>query len=226
MKRILFVRHGQSEINLRMAAVVGGQSNSSPLTPLGEQQAACLGRHLRRHLQPHASPALAASSTAVRARDTARLALAAVDPPLPPGLELEEDEALLELDQGEWEGAPRADCYTPAALASIAADPWRFAAPGGESQADLEARVAAYVETRLLPRLAVGGPPAVVFSHGLAIKCFLRGVLGSEAGMTWKIRLDNTGLVSLGWVEAGPAAGWHLLRVNDTGHLDAEGVQY
>jgi hypothetical protein len=35
---------------------------------------------------------------------------------------------------------------------------------------------------------------------------------------------DNTGLVEVGFVESGPAAGWHLLRMNDTAHLVAEGV--
>ena len=41
-----------------------------------------------------------------------------------------------------------------------------------------------------------------------------------------QIRLDNTALVALGWVDSGPAAGWHLLRVNDTSHLDIERVDY
>jgi hypothetical protein len=30
--------------------------------------------------------------------------------------------------------------------------------------------------------------------------------------------------VEVGYVETGPAAGWHLLRLNDTAHLVAEGV--
>lgn len=38
MRRIIFVRHGQSEMNLKQAGIVGGRSNASPLTPLGERQ--------------------------------------------------------------------------------------------------------------------------------------------------------------------------------------------
>lgn len=49
-------------------------------------------------------------------------------------------------------------------------------------------------------------------------------MLGSDPGLTWKLRLDNTGIAELGWVEGGPAAGWHLLRLNDTSHLLAGGV--
>lgn len=44
--------------------------------------------------------------------------------------------------------------------------------------------------------------------------------------MTWKLRLDNTALVELGYIEAGAAAGWHLLRLNDAAHLVAEGIEH
>jgi len=102
MRRILLVRHGQSAMNLKQAAIVGGQSNASPLTPLGVQQAAALGQHLRRHIRPHSAPALVVSSTAVRARDTAQLMLKACDCDAAAAVEVEETDQLLELDQGEW----------------------------------------------------------------------------------------------------------------------------
>jgi hypothetical protein len=165
---------------------VGGQSNASPLTPLGQQQAAALGHHLGRVLAPHPAPALVISSTAVRARDTARIMLQQREAPEgAAAAEVEETAQLLELDQGEWvrarlgrqtgrgegagrsgrngparaaaahpravpptthtrtqEGAPRAECYTAEVLSRIDADPWNFAAPGGESQRDVEERCA------------------------------------------------------------------------------------
>jgi broad specificity phosphatase PhoE len=55
-------------------------------------------------------------------------------------------------------------------LERIAADPFAFAAPGGESQQELEARMCSFVHRQLLPSLQWGGPPAVVVTHGLAIK--------------------------------------------------------
>jgi broad specificity phosphatase PhoE len=103
MRRVLLVRHGQSEMNLKQAAIVGGQSNSSPLTPLGSQQAAALGRHLKRHLAPHTAPALVVSSTAVRARDTAAVMLRTTELGAA-DLTVEETDQLLELDQGQWVG--------------------------------------------------------------------------------------------------------------------------
>jgi hypothetical protein len=42
--------------------------------------------------------------------------------------------------------------------------------------------------------------------------------------MTWKIETDNTSITELTWVAAGPAAGWHLNRVNDTAHLLLAGL--
>jgi broad specificity phosphatase PhoE len=58
----------------------------------------------------------------------------------------------------------------PEVLERIAADPFTFAAPGGESQQELEARLCSFVHRQLLPSLQWGGPPAVVVTHGLAIK--------------------------------------------------------
>jgi broad specificity phosphatase PhoE len=55
-------------------------------------------------------------------------------------------------------------------LERIAADAFTFAAPGGESQQELEARMCSFVHRQLLPSLQWGGPPAVVVTHGLAIK--------------------------------------------------------
>jgi broad specificity phosphatase PhoE len=58
----------------------------------------------------------------------------------------------------------------PETLQRIAADPFTFAAPGGESQQELEARMCSFVHRQLLPGLQYAGPPAVVVTHGLAIK--------------------------------------------------------
>eukprot|EP00775_Hariotina_reticulata_P012302 gene12302-12438_t len=68
------------------------------------------------------------------------------------------------------EGKPRPECYPPETLAVIKADPWNFAAPGGESQRQVEHRVTAFIEQSVLPTVSYGGPPGVVVFHGLAIK--------------------------------------------------------
>jgi broad specificity phosphatase PhoE len=82
MLKILLVRHAQCVMNLEITEKIGGRTNHSPLTPLGEQQARALGAHLAKALQhagtplPHCS---FYSSTAVRAQETAKAVMAALE---------------------------------------------------------------------------------------------------------------------------------------------------
>ena len=55
-----------------------------------------------------------------------------------------------------------------------------------------------------------------VFSHGMAIKCLLRGILGSDPRMTHRLTIDNTSMTVL---RHSTYTGWQVLRVNDTAHL-------
>eukprot|EP00959_Pyramimonas_sp_CCMP1952_P436669 9143676-Pyramimonas_sp.AAC.1 len=54
LRRILFVRHGECEMNLtvtdkvRLSESVGGRSNPSPLTQKGVEQAVFLGKWLEK----------------------------------------------------------------------------------------------------------------------------------------------------------------------------------
>ena len=57
---------------------------------------------------------------------------------------------------------------------------------------------------------------AALFSHSTAIKCLLRGVLGSSPQMTHKLSVDNTSVTVL---RHSSSCGWHLLKVNDISHL-------
>ncbi len=61
--------------------------------------------------------------------------------------------------------------------------------------------------------------PAYVFTHGLAIKCVLRGILNSDPAMTRRFRQDNTAITELVYKQEGLDQGWHIMRVNDTFHL-------
>mgnify|MGYP001810320319 CR=1 FL=1 len=211
-------------MNLRVSEFIGGRTNHSPLTPLGEQQAAALGAHLRAELAHAGVPPSRVrvySSTAVRAVDTAQAVIKALQvgltgircsrlcvpgcsraarwaartagaagrvrepdrtagvqqgvlvlrhmheaiggppaclppchavllainlstlapchpadghllpsthlhstlPQLDPSC-LTTSEQLLELDQGEWQGLRRHECYTPELTAAFTADPW------------------------------------------------------------------------------------------------------
>ncbi|CAM6127190.1 unnamed protein product [Calypogeia fissa] len=76
-----------------------------------------------------------------------------------------------------------------------------------------------------LPRISVRREPetlqrkgpycVAVFSHAMAIKCALRGLLGSDPHRT-KICVDNTSVTVL---KHSGSTGWQIQRVNDTAHL-------
>eukprot|EP01018_Ginkgo_biloba_P035167 Gb_35154 [translate_table: standard] len=55
-----------------------------------------------------------------------------------------------------------------------------------------------------------------IFTHGMAIKCLLRGLLGSSPLMTHRLCIDNTSMTVL-WYSF--KTGWQIQRINDTAHL-------
>ncbi|CAK9882966.1 unnamed protein product [Sphagnum jensenii] len=57
---------------------------------------------------------------------------------------------------------------------------------------------------------------AAVFTHGMAIKCLLRGLLGSDAHMTRRWCIDNS---SISVLRHSTSQGWEIQRINDTSHL-------
>lgn len=58
----------------------------------------------------------------------------------------------------------------PETVARIDSDPYHFAPPGGESQCQVETRIHDYITKHVLPKIPVGGPPAIIVGHGYAIK--------------------------------------------------------
>ncbi|MHB8328315.1 MAG: histidine phosphatase family protein, partial [Acidimicrobiales bacterium] len=120
---LVLVRHGETEANA--AKLLSGRAES-PLTDRGRAQAAALGAVL-------GGAARVVSSPLARARESA-VALGL-------GVGIEVDDRWVEIDYGEYDGR---------ALASVSDDVWRrwraeagFRPPGGESLADVGARVRA-----------------------------------------------------------------------------------
>lgn len=89
------------------------------------------------------------ASPAVRAAGTATAALAAAGAPADHPITLAEE--LLEIDQGDWEDALRAEIFTPEVRAASQRDPGHHHAPGGESPAQVEERAAQFLFHRVIP---------------------------------------------------------------------------
>jgi broad specificity phosphatase PhoE len=154
---VLLVRHGETDYNA--VRRVQGRIDT-PLNERGREQSRSLARSL-------AGEGLLAlySSPLARARETAEIVGARL------GLAPVYDERLVEAYAGEWQGRLCADLEAGALDGWRAADP-AFRFPGGESVAEQAARVAAS-----LADIAAGPLPALVVTHGGAI----RAVVGAVA---------------------------------------------
>jgi probable phosphoglycerate mutase len=147
-RRILFARHGETSWNAEYR--LQGQRDI-PLNGKGRAQASATGSYLREHLGVEIARLAVGdafwSSPLGRTRETTELLRAAMGLS-PQGYNC--DARLKELSFGDWEGLTWAevDRKYPGARRIRADDKWAFAPPGGESYADLTARVNAWLAER------------------------------------------------------------------------------
>ncbi|SFE09966.1 histidine phosphatase family protein [Blastococcus tunisiensis] len=154
---LLLVRHGQSEWNV--AGLMQGQTGHVPLTPTGHAQAAAAATELA-----GLGPGALISSDLLRAVQTAEHCAAAT------GLPVVTTPALREQGYGELEGRPSRELWDVVDWT----DP-HWAAAGGESLAELHARVAAFLKD-----LSAEPPADVValVTHGDTIRAAQAVVAG------------------------------------------------
>ncbi len=202
---LYLIRHAESRLN-EDGHLIGGRTNHAPLTTRGKEQAILLGQRLAdgtvNFNEVYASPA-------VRTVQTAQIVCGTLDFPLDAIVQRKE---LQELSQGDWEGKSRDQIYTDAVLKEINRLPGLFRPPNGESQDDVEKRMYAFVQELIAKGTDI---TAGIFGHGMAFKCLLRGIMEFNHERTYKIALDNTSITRVKYTPRG----WHLLSVNDTGHL-------
>jgi phosphoserine phosphatase len=149
---LVLLRHGETEW-IRQG-LFQGQADT-PLSADGRRQAALAGDRLAR---PHAAPALPVPggrpleivhSPLERTAATARTVADAIeraaeaDGTGPSSTVLRPDAGILEIGQGEWEGVHQDEIARrwPEILAGWRRRPWETWAPGGESPAQVQARV-------------------------------------------------------------------------------------
>ncbi|HEX2073967.1 MAG TPA: bifunctional RNase H/acid phosphatase [Geodermatophilus sp.] len=143
-----------------------------------------------------------------RTRETAEIVAGAL------ALPVRFDDDLVELDFGELEGltAEEALLAHPLAARRFAADV-TVRAPGGESVADVSARVAR-ARDRILREHA--GRTVLVVSHVTPIKLMLAAGLGVADDVVHRVFLEAGSLCTVAWSSDGRSA---VRLVNDTSHL-------
>jgi probable phosphoglycerate mutase len=130
------------------------------------------------------------------------------------GLPVQFDDDLVELDFGALEGlsADEARATHPLATRRFWADV-TVAAPGGESVADVSARVAR-ARRRILTEHA--GRTVLVVSHVTPIKLLLAAGLGAGDDVVHRVFLEAASLCTVAWSSDGRTS---VRLVNDTSHL-------
>ena len=126
------------------------------------------------------------------------------------GLPPQEEPGLLECDTGEWTGEPLAGLARRAAWRELHTSPSTFRFPGGESLAELAARV-----VDVLDRLQAAHPSGTVacFSHADPIRMALAFALGAHLDAFSRISVGTGSVSAIRLRAGGPPA---VLFVNST----------
>lgn len=180
-RKLYLVRHAESSWNSERR--VQGTCLDVPLSDEGRLQAKLLGKRLR------SLSAVVYSSDALRALDTARIALGN-------SREIFVDPALRELCLGEWEGKLLSDLRreAPEAIEAWYRKPSRVAIAGAENLYDFRLRVVKTMERILASH---SGESIVVISHGAVICSYLTCILGMDIDDLWSFSLPNASITTV-----------------------------
>jgi broad specificity phosphatase PhoE len=203
---VFVTRHGTAEHNLR-TDVYMGRSPWARLLPQGREQALGLARRLAR------GPAVQriVCSSLPRTLETGEvirdvLGLAAV----------EGEEAFWELSKGDWEGSMPRRGLAPELQAALAADPFGYRYPHGESYRDVVARVGPAFERWVA---AAAGQTVLFVLHGDVIRALLYHLLRFAPEKIGDFVVDSCSLTEFRHDEGR----YHMVRYNDASHLSGPG---
>jgi probable phosphoglycerate mutase len=183
---VVVVRHGETEWS--RAGRHTGRTDLE-LTAAGRRAAAAVGERLADR-----GFAIALSSPLRRARETAALAGFG-------GAVVREE--LFEWDYGGYEGLTTAEIREHEPRWSL----WRDGCPGGESPADVGARV-----DRLIGELRAAPGDVVCFAHGHVLRVLAARWIGLEPADGRLLALDTAGTGGLGWEHGEPVVRWWNAR--------------
>jgi broad specificity phosphatase PhoE len=168
--RIVLVRHGQTEWS---ASGKHTSTTDVPLTDAGREAARALDLRDREF-------ALVLTSPRSRARETCALA----------GLRGEVDEDLAEFDYGEYEGLTTKEIRVDRPWWTL----WRDGAPGGETAAEVGARV-----DRVIDRALFAGGDVALFAHGHVLRVLGARWLELPPERGGSFALDTAAVCELGF---------------------------
>lgn len=201
--RLLLIRHGATEANLRRPYTLQGLRPDPDLAEVGVMQARAVAVSLR-----GVPISVVYSSPMRRAWQTAQAIAGEVHVPL------RVEPVLVEVDTGEWTGRTWAEIERewPKEAQAFHEDAERFGYLGGENLGQVRDRVLPRVEGMLERHEE---ETIAVVSHGVVNRVLLANWLGIPLRFARRLSQDNTG-VSVVEVSGGKV---QVRTVNGTGHL-------
>jgi len=209
--QLYFIRHGETVLNIKQD-LIAGLVSQDVLTRKGKQQAKKCGMRLRKENKKfHAVFA----SPSKRTKETAELICKEL------GIsknKIQYHYALLELDQGLWQGRTRNSIYTKDNLHYITLKNPFFYPPHGESQKSVGIRMMQWLQETVLQCAsfaALSQCNILIVSHGIALKCLFHEILGFDSSYIYKMVLDNCSITEFQYNNKG----WIPIRINDCVHI-------
>lgn len=200
---LLLARHGATDFSVeKRFSGIGGVDK--PLNALGNAQAEALAREIAER----GGADVIVCSPLLRTRQTAAYVSEAIDVPV------EIDEGFAECGFGEWDGftfsevRERWPLQLDAWLAST-----EIAPPGGESFADVNARVAR-ARQGVLERHA--GKRVIIVAHVTPIKVMVSQALETDLTLLFRMELSPCSLTTLAWFPDGNAS---MFGFSEAAHL-------
>ncbi len=196
---VLLVRHGQTATT---GKVLPGRAAGLHLADSGKAQAQAAADRiaaLRRVDAVYASPL-------ERARETAAPIAAERQ------LKVKVDKGLAEVDIGEWTGMELRAARKLAGWKTVQSWPSGFRFPGGESIAEMQARMVATMERF---RIAHPGGVVVAVSHADPIKAVTIAALGAHLDMYQRVVISTASVTAIAYGSGPPM----VLAVNSLGEL-------
>ncbi|WP_199548820.1 histidine phosphatase family protein [Streptomyces sp. N35] len=207
MPTLILVRHGRSTANTE--GLLAGRMPGVALDERGRAQAGGLPGRL-----DGVPLALAVTSPLQRCRETVAPLLSVRD-----GLELHEDERIVECDYGDWSGRKLAELAGEPLMEVVQQHPTAAAFPGGESMREMQHRAAEAVREWNARVERDFGPQAayLMCSHGDIIKSLVADALGLHLDLFQRISVEPCSVTVIRYTRLRP----FLVRLGDTGDLSS-----
>lgn len=211
LTRLVLVRHGESRATVDR--IVAGHESCKGLTDRGRLQAEALRDRLARTGELAGTTRLVASLME-RARETAEIIAPALG-----GLEVDQRCGVCEIHPGPAAEGITWDDFEVSYGDMLKRGPYHPWSPGGESWAEVNARVGAEL-TDLAEEHE--GETIVVACHGGVVEASLITLGGLPLSRPFDMFIDNTSMTEWQRRLVGGQLRWKLVRLNDAAHtIDA-----